>query len=118
MNTHVIKEEKDELQNHTAGQRNHSAHSLNLVKPGINSLDWYELTETSNYILNAIIAYASKAQMKEERSSNPDKEKIIYLEKLYEEVYAVNRDTANFNSLNKMQEIIDKYSPILKALHN
>jgi len=118
MNTHVIKEEKDELQNHTAGQRNHPARRVNLIKPGTNSLDWYELTETSTYVLNAIIAYASTTQMKEERSSNPNKEKINYLQKLYQEVYNINRDSANFQSIDKMQEIINKYSPILKSLDN
>ena len=118
MNTNVIKEDKDDLQNHKASQRNHPAPKVNLVKPGAKSLDWYELTETSSYVLNAIIACASTSQMKEERSPNPDKEKISYLEKLYEEVYTVNRDSANFKSLGKMQEIIDKYSPILNSLDN
>jgi hypothetical protein len=56
--------------------------------------------------------------MKEEKSLNPDREKIAYLEMLYEDAYSVNRDTANFQSLEKMQEIIDKYSPVLKALQS
>jgi hypothetical protein len=111
MNTHLVKEGKDQLQTRKAKK------GL-LVKPGTNSLDWYELTETSNYILNTIIAYASTAQVKEQKSPNPDRKKITYLEMLYEEAYSVNRNTANFQSLEKMQEIIDKYSPVLKSLQN
>jgi hypothetical protein len=111
MNTQVVKEGNDQLQTRKARKGQ-------LVKPGTNSLDWYELTEASSYILNTIIAYASTAQMKEEKSLNPDRKKITYLERLYEDAYTVNRDTANFQSLEKMQEIIDKYSPVLKSLQN
>ena len=111
MNTQVVKEGNDQLQAQEAKK------SL-LVKPGTNSLDWYELTETSSYVLNTIIAYASTAQMKEEKKPNPDHKKITYLEMLYEEAYSVNRNTANFQSLEKMQEIIDKYSPKLMELQN
>jgi hypothetical protein len=111
MNTHVVKEGNNQLQTRKAKK------GL-LVKPGTNSLDWYELTETSSYILNTIIAYTSTAQMKEEKRTNPDREKITYLEMLYEEAYSVNRNTSNFQSLEKMQEIIDKYSPVLESLQN
>jgi len=111
MNTHLVKEGNDQLQKRKAKK------GL-LVKPGINSLDWYELTEISTYIINTIIAYASTAQMKEEKSPNPDRKKIPYLEMLYKETYSVNRNTANFQSLEKIQQIIDKYSPVLKSLQN
>jgi hypothetical protein len=111
MNTHLVKEGNNKLQTQKAKK------GL-LVKPGTNSLDWYELTEASSHILNTIIAYASTAQMKEEKSPKPDREKITYLEMLYEEAYSANRNSANFQSLEKMREIIDKYSPILNTLQN
>jgi hypothetical protein len=78
-----------------------------------NPLDWYSLTESANSILNGLIALCSRERRFELGKTNPDQERIEELKRLSEEVWAINNDSKNFTSLERMEEIITKYSPIL-----
>jgi hypothetical protein len=78
-----------------------------------NPLDWYSLTESANSILNGLIALASREHMKELDKANPDQKRIAELVALRDEAMKVNRDSKTFSSLEKMEEVIEKYSPIL-----
>ncbi len=91
--------------------------SLYNTKYPENPLDWYTLTETSNSILNELIAYTGREEFLETEKEHPDQLKIEALEKLFEEVNEIIRNTENFKHAGKMQEIIDKYGPLLKKLN-
>jgi hypothetical protein len=80
-----------------------------------NPLDWYRLTESANGILNGLIAYASRERRKELNKANLDPLRVSELTALHDEVLAINNNTQNFKSMDRMEELINKYGPILKA---
>jgi hypothetical protein len=80
-----------------------------------NPLDWYSLTESSNSIITGLIALTSREHLKELDKANPDKARLIELESLRDEVLVVYNKAENFNSLDRMEKIIEKYAPILMA---
>ena len=80
-----------------------------------NPLDWYSLTESANSILNGLVALASRERRNELNKPNPNQDRIKELESLRDEGIKVSRDTDAFSSLEKMEQVIEKYSPILLA---
>jgi hypothetical protein len=98
-------------------QKSTSPLNSNPVTPVMerNPLDWYDLTESTNSILNGLIAYASRERRKELDKLNPSQEKIAKLTAFQDEVLAVNNNTQNFKNLERMEELIAHYGPILKA---
>lgn len=83
-----------------------------------NPLDWYRLTESTNSILNGIIAYAGRERVKESLKSKPDQKRIAELQALSDEVRDVNDHTVNFQSLERMEELIAHYGPILQTANS
>lgn len=80
-----------------------------------NPLDWESLTESVRSILTGLVALASREHMKELKKPNPDGGRIAELVALRDEAFKVNGDTENFKSMERMEQIIAKYSPILLA---
>ncbi len=80
-----------------------------------NPLDWYSLTESANSILNGLVALASRERRNELNKVKPDQDRVKELETLRDEGIKVSRDTETFSSLEKMELVIEKYSPILLA---
>lgn len=80
-----------------------------------NPLDWYSLTESANSILNGLVALASRERRNELNKVKPDQGRVKELETLRDEGIKVSRDTETFSSLEKMEQVIEKYSPILLA---
>ena len=80
-----------------------------------NPLDWYSLTESANSILNGLVALASREGRLEEQKLQPDQRRVAELEALRKEAIEQVNNNDNFSSLEKMEAIIDKYSPILLA---
>lgn len=80
-----------------------------------NPLDWYSLTESANSILNGLVALASRERRNELNKPNPDQDRVKALESLRDEGIKVGRDLETFSSLEKMEQVIEKYSPILLA---
>ncbi|SDE44408.1 hypothetical protein SAMN05216464_106157 [Mucilaginibacter pineti] len=80
-----------------------------------NPLDWYSLTESANSILNGLVALASRETRKEQNKPNPDQKRIEGLGKLRKEVIEALNDNENFSSQERMEHVIEKYSPILLA---
>ncbi|MFA6275232.1 MAG: hypothetical protein WC622_00675 [Pedobacter sp.] len=80
-----------------------------------NPLDWYKLTEMANSVLNGVIAYASRERRKELSRISPDIEVVEKLTSLRNEVAEANRNSLNFRSLERMEELIEKYGPILRS---
>lgn len=97
------------------------ANQLNLpLQPTVtvkerNPLDWYALTESTNSILTGLIALASREHWKELKKANPDQERLTKLTVLREEVLEINKNTDNFRSLERMDELTAHYGPILLA---
>lgn len=90
----------------------------NMADAPENPLDWYTLTETTNAILNELIAYTGREQIAELQKNEPDHKRIASLWALFEEINAVNRNVDNFKSAGRMQEIIETYGPKLKKVNN
>ncbi|SFW27048.1 hypothetical protein SAMN02927921_00875 [Sinomicrobium oceani] len=82
-----------------------------------NPLDWYTLTETTNTILNELLAYAGREEFKELQKSVPNKQRIEDLHIYVNEIQKINREPDNFKSASRMQEIISTYAPQLKAIY-
>ena len=83
-----------------------------------NALDWYILTETTNSLLNELIAYSSRERRKEMKRAIPDHRKIQELQELFEEVHTINSDPENFKSIGRMEAIIGQYGPKLNAINS
>lgn len=83
-----------------------------------NPLDWYTLTETTNSILNELIAYTGREEFKELGKAVPDNERIKELNRFSEELEAINSEPSNFKNVSRMREIIDKYAPKLKLVYD
>lgn len=96
------------------------AEQLHLPLPNLkvkerNPLDWYSLTESANSILNGLVALASRESWLEEQKVKPDVKRINELETLGNDAMALLRSSDNFSTLEKMEAIVEKYSPILLA---
>ena len=96
------------------------AEQLHLPLPNLkvkerNPLDWYSLTESANSILNGLVSLSSRESWLEEQKVKPDVKRINELETLGKEAMALLRNSDNFSTLEKMEAIVEKYSPILLA---
>ncbi|MFS2189309.1 hypothetical protein ACCC92_21705 [Mucilaginibacter sp. Mucisp84] len=80
-----------------------------------NPLDWYSRTESANSILNGLVALASRESMKESEKTNPDQQRIDELQTLRKEAIEAVNNNENFSSLERMDQVIEKYGPILLA---
>jgi len=82
------------------------------------SIEWYRLTESTRHVLNAIITFTSREQLREEAKAHPDRKKINAFEKQYEEAYDLLNKNDNFKSLERMEEILNTYTPVLQGLRH
>ncbi|WP_259071305.1 hypothetical protein HDF24_04515 [Mucilaginibacter sp. X4EP1] len=80
-----------------------------------NPLDWYSLTESTKSILTGLVALASTEHMKEMKKAHPNQDRIAELVALRDEAHQANRNTQNYKTMERMEELIAKYSPILLA---
>ncbi len=83
-----------------------------------NPLDWFTLTETTNSVLNELIAYTGREEFKELQKAIPDYERIKELNRFSEELEAINSEPDNFKNASRIREIIDKYAPKLKLVYD
>lgn len=77
----------------------------------------YVLIELSTSTLGNLIAYTIRETYLENQKESPNQDRIAKLDALYEEVYAVNRNSANFRDYGIMRDIIEKYCPIMKKIN-
>ncbi|WET69112.1 hypothetical protein [Sphingobacterium sp.] len=80
-------------------------------------LDWYTLTETTNSVLNELIAYTGRERIAELQKETPDQNRIDALWAYFKEINAINRNVENFKDARRMEEIIAKYAPVLKKMY-
>ncbi len=81
----------------------------------ITGFDWYRLTELSSHILNSLIVRYGTAIIKEEAKPKPDLSFIHHCNEEIDYLQALRHDPANFESIESMEAIIDKYGTILKG---
>lgn len=74
-----------------------------------NPLDWYTLTETTNSILNELIAYTGREQVLEHQKEIPDQKRLADLWNFFKDIQAINRNVDNFKHAGRMRQIIDIY---------
>lgn len=89
-----------------------------LVEPPENPLEWYTLTETTNSILNELIAYTGREEFMELEKEFPDETRIDELQELLREIQSINMNPDNFRSARRMEAIIEKYAPVLRAVYD
>lgn len=76
------------------------------------SLDWYKLTENTRHVLNNIMTSSAKKQLEESMKDNPDQEKLDGYRSISLIVSEMTRDSKNFESKERMQEILEEYAPL------
>jgi len=76
------------------------------------SLDWYKLTENTRFVLNDVVVRSAKALMKEQAKNNPNSRKIKRYESLMRAATSLSRNSANFESKERMGDILKKYGKI------
>lgn len=96
-------------------KRNHLPLTPTSTTPERNPLDWYSLTESVKSILSGLVALASVEHMKEMKKPQPDDDRMAELVALRDEAHKANRNPQNFKTMERMEELIAKYSPILLA---
>jgi hypothetical protein len=76
------------------------------------SLDWYKLTENTRHVLNNIMTSSAKKQLEESMKDNPDQERLDGYRAISLIVSEMARDSKNFESKERMQEILEEYAPL------
>ena len=76
------------------------------------SLDWYKLTENTRHVLNNIMTSSAKKQIEESMKENPDQEKLDGYRAIRLIVSEMTRDSKNFESKERMQEILEEYAQL------
>jgi hypothetical protein len=77
---------------------------------GSSSLEWYRLTESAMHVLNSVIVKNAHEEIAESNKANPDQDKIRELKLKISKVIAITRDTKNFESKARMQQLLEEYS--------
>jgi len=78
-------------------------------------IDTYGLTETLNSILNGLIAFTLRERRLEQKKEKPDQKRIGDLNALRTEIADLHNNNKSYESAERMEELINKYSPVLKA---
>jgi hypothetical protein len=76
------------------------------------SLDWYKLTENTRHVLNNIMTSSAKKQLEESMKDNPDQEKLVGYRSISLLISEITRDSKNFESKERMQEILEEYASL------
>ena len=76
------------------------------------SLDWYDLTESTRHVLNSVITDSAKKQVEERSKAQPNQQKLQALRMLSQNIAELSRDPKNFESKQRMEEILEEYADI------
>jgi hypothetical protein len=83
----------------------------------ISGMTFYELSETSHAILNEVVAAYSRLLLKLKGKKDADQLILEAIKKNKMLALDILRKSANFSTIGRMQDIIDKYAPIAQKLH-
>jgi hypothetical protein len=81
------------------------------------AMKFYEYTEKVHALLNEAVAGYTRLEMKETKKEKPDTDLLAEIDS--NRALAINllRKFKTFSSLERMSEIVDEYTPIVKALY-
>lgn len=79
-------------------------------------MEWFEKTETSQYLLNEAVTSIFRIVYLEKKLPNPDKELMSNLEAQSVFLKSLLREPKNFLSLKSMDLIINQFTPMLNYL--
>lgn len=82
----------------------------------VSGMDWFVASELSNSILHDVVAAYTRLEFKEGRKQTPDFNLIREWDLKRAEVLKELYKSENFQSYNRMNEIIEIYTPILKEI--
>lgn len=80
------------------------------LKRSESALDWYKLTENARHILNQIVSASIAEQYQEMGLDHPDQHRIEILQDIAGKAVQAARNSANFQSKERMIEIIEEFS--------
>ncbi len=82
----------------------------------VNSMDWFEYTESLNSILNRLIAHYNVELMNLlKKEQTPEYRE--YCTNMLAEVSLLNRDTEIWQDLSLMKFYIEQYSPLTRKIN-
>ena len=73
-------------------------------------LEWYDVTEQTRYVLNSKLTSYMKLRGAEQRSENPNTEKIARLTTSIDEIVDITSHLHSFQSMKPMKSILEKYA--------
>ncbi len=82
----------------------------------VKSYSWFSLVETSHSLLNTLKCYYGRLLMTELDKSEPREELITKCRSIIDVIGAIERKSSNFQSRQKMEEIIIKYASMVKEI--
>jgi hypothetical protein len=86
------------------------AAGIGTIQVGNGTLEWYKVTEQTRYVLNNAIAGYMHQRLAEKRKPDSDRAAIIRLTRKINQIVRITRDPANFQSIPKMQQLMEQYS--------
>ncbi|MEI6949803.1 hypothetical protein V9K67_21630 [Paraflavisolibacter sp. H34] len=84
---------------------------------GATGLNWFSLRESSNSILNSLLAHYGREMIKEECSGTPDETSLTALRYKAQEINMLLRNPNTFKSIESMNRIIAHFGPVIKAVN-
>ena len=86
----------------------------------VSGLRFYEYTETANALLNDVVAGYTRLAFHERKKSQPDPIFLDELESTKRLALTLLRQPQSFFSMDRLQEVIEDYTPIVRSLfeHN
>lgn len=79
---------------------------------------FYEYTEMAHALLNDVVAGYTRLAFRERKKGNQDTEFLTELEVNKTLALTLLRQSKTFSSLDQLREVIDNYTPIVRALYN
>jgi hypothetical protein len=74
------------------------------------AMDWYKLTENARHVLNQIVSASIAEQYQEMKLEYPNQQRIEVLQEIAGKIVQAARDSSNFQSKERMIEIIEEFS--------
>lgn len=86
-------------------------------KENVDGLSWYVAIETFNNIINSMIAHYNR-DLLNIREQQQTEEYKLHCKKMLLELHVINKDLTITENLDKMNEYIAKYGPMMKQINN
>lgn len=85
-------------------------------KDNVDGLSWYVATETFSSIMNSLIAHYNRELLNVRELQQTEEYKLL-CKRMLHELHQINKDSSITDSLDKMNEYIGKYGPMIKKIN-